>query len=57
MPDQAKPKTIDEFCRKPAGSFTKFIGEKKGFQRALEVQRRERIRICRETALELSWAA
>ena len=57
MPDQPKSKTIDELCRKPAGSFSKFIAEKKAFQQALESERKERIRACRETALELAWAA
>ena len=52
-----KPKTIDEHCKKPAGSFKKFIKEKETFLQNLETERKERIRASQQTARELSWAA
>ncbi len=52
-----KPKTIDELCRKPAGSFSNFITQKNAFAAALEVERKGRIRVSRETARDLAWAA
>jgi hypothetical protein len=55
--NKPKPKTIEEHCAQPAGSFSKFIAQKKAHLKALETERRERIRACRETVMELSWAA
>ena len=52
-----KPKTIDELCKKEAGSFKKFTEEKEKFLQGLESERKERVRASRKTALELSWAA
>jgi hypothetical protein len=52
-----KPKTIDEHCKKPAGSFKKFIKEKETFLQNLENERKERIRASRQTSQELSWTA
>jgi hypothetical protein len=66
-----KAKTIDEICNKPAGSFKKFVEQKKGFLQKLEnerkerirgsrksaYERKERIRGSRKSAYELSWAA
>jgi hypothetical protein len=52
-----KSKTIDELCKKDAGSFKKFTEQKEKFLQGLESERKERIRASRKTALELSWAA
>lgn len=52
-----KAKTIDELCKKDAGSFKKFVEQKEKFLQGLESDRKERIRASRKTALELSWAA
>ena len=52
-----KAKTIDEYCKKEAGSFKKFVEKKDKFLQGLENERKERIRAARKTACELSWAA
>lgn len=52
-----KLKTIDELCKKEAGTFKKFVEQKEKFLQGLESDRKERIRASRKTALELSWAA
>jgi len=52
-----KPKTIDEYCKQPEGSFQKFVLQKKAFLASLETERKDRIASSRQAALEMSWAA
>jgi hypothetical protein len=50
-----KPKTIDEFCGPGAGSFKKFIKQKREYLQNIEGKRKARIQAVR-TAREFSWA-
>lgn len=52
-----KAKTIDQVCGEEAGAFKKFIKDKEAYLKALENERKERIRAAREATWELSQAA
>ena len=43
-----KPKTLDESCGQPEGSFKKFVAEKEAFLKKLEDDRKNHIRAARE---------
>lgn len=51
-----KPKTIDQLCGE-AGAFKKFVKEKEDHLKALKEERKERTRVARKAAWEMSQAA
>ncbi len=52
-----KAKTIDDLCKKEAGTFKKFIQQKEGFLLSVEKERKDRIRAAKSTAREMVWAS
>jgi hypothetical protein len=52
-----KRKTIDDLCKSEPGTFKKFIEKKEAHLKALENERKERVRASRAAVLELSWTS
>jgi hypothetical protein len=52
-----KGMNIDEVCKDERGTFKKFVAKKTAHLKALETERKDRIRASREAAQELSLAA
>ena len=57
MKTQSKPKTVDEVCGSPPGSFQHFVKKKKAYTEQLENERSERLSKTRSARRELAWAA